>query len=90
MLSCNCISKRLIACSAFLIRLRILMLSCMYRAVYEVSRFPHVGSHFGAYQKGHFELVETVMHLSTPIVNKYLARVVKPPVTLLPNIRGIH
>ncbi len=46
---------------------------------YEVSRFPHVGSHFGAYQKSQFELVVAAKPLSTPAVNKYLARVVKPP-----------
>jgi hypothetical protein len=48
-------------------------------SAYEVSRFPYVGSHVGTYQKCRFELVETVTSLTTPLVNKYLARVVKPP-----------
>lgn len=46
---------------------------------YNVSRFPHSGSHFGTYQKIRFELVVAAMEVPTQITSKYLARVVKPP-----------
>lgn len=46
---------------------------------YNVSRFPHPGAHFGAYQKSRFELVDVVMEVSAEVTSKYLARVVKPP-----------
>lgn len=46
---------------------------------YNVSRFPHSGSHFGTYQKSRFELVDAAMEVPVQIASKYLARVVKPP-----------
>ena len=45
---------------------------------YNVSRFPHSGSHFGTYQKSRFELIDAAMELPKQIKSKYLARVVKP------------
>ena len=45
---------------------------------YCASRFPRPGSHFGAYKKNHFELVDVAIDAPTQILNKYLARVVKP------------
>lgn len=45
---------------------------------YNVSRFPHSGSHFGTYQKSRFELVDAAMEVPKKIKSKYLARVVKP------------
>lgn len=46
---------------------------------YCASRFPRPGSHFGAYQKNHFELVDVAIDAPAQVLNKYLARVVKPP-----------
>lgn len=46
---------------------------------YCASRFPRAGSHFGAYQKNHFELVNVANDVPAQVLNKYLARVVKPP-----------
>ncbi len=46
---------------------------------YNVSRFPHSGSHFGTYQKSRFNLVEAAMEVPVQIPSKYLARVVKMP-----------
>lgn len=46
---------------------------------YCASRFPRPGSHFGAYQKNHFELVDVAIDAPVQVLNKYLARVVKPP-----------
>ena len=46
---------------------------------YCASRFPRPGSHFGAYQKNHFELVDVAIDAQAQVLNKYLARVVKPP-----------
>jgi len=46
---------------------------------YCASRFPQSGSHFGAYQKNHFELVDVAIDVSAQVLNKYFARVVKPP-----------
>ena len=46
---------------------------------YNVSRFPHSGSHFGTYQKSRFELVDAAIEVPAQITSKYLARVVKPP-----------
>lgn len=46
---------------------------------YYASRFPRAGSHFGAYQKNHFELVDVAIDVPTQVLNKYLARVVKSP-----------
>lgn len=45
---------------------------------YCASRFPRPGSHFGAYQKNHFELVGVAIDAPAQVLNKYLARVVKP------------
>jgi len=46
---------------------------------YNVSRFPHSGSHFGTYQKSRFDLVEAAREVPVQIPSKYLARVVKQP-----------
>lgn len=46
---------------------------------YCASRFPRPGSHFGAYQENHFELVDVAINAPARVLNKYLARVVKPP-----------
>ncbi|WP_016993152.1 hypothetical protein [Lysinibacillus boronitolerans] len=46
---------------------------------YCASRFPRPGSHFGTYQKNHFELVDLSIDTPMQVLNKYLARVVKPP-----------
>ncbi|WP_313150847.1 hypothetical protein [Lysinibacillus capsici] len=46
---------------------------------YCASRFPRPGSHFGTYQKNHFELVDVAIDAPAQVLNKYLARVVKPP-----------
>lgn len=46
---------------------------------YCASRFPRPESHFGAYQKNHFELVDVAIDAQAQVLNKYLARVVKPP-----------
>lgn len=46
---------------------------------YCASRFPRPGSHFGAYKKNHFELVDVSIDTPMQVLNKYLARVVKPP-----------
>ena len=46
---------------------------------YYASRFPRDGSHFGAYQKNHFELVDVAIDVPAQVLNKYLARVVKSP-----------
>ncbi|WP_431810829.1 hypothetical protein [Lysinibacillus capsici] len=53
-------------------------------SAFEVSRFPHTGSHFGTYQKSRFEIVAedvTVTEIQTKEtqLKKYLARVIKPP-----------
>lgn len=51
-------------------------------SAFEVSRFPHAGSHFGTYQKSRFEIIaEDVTEIQTreTQLKKYLARVVKPP-----------
>ncbi|WP_339279946.1 hypothetical protein [Lysinibacillus sp. FSL P2-0066] len=46
---------------------------------YCASRFLRPGSHFGTYQKNHFELVDVSIDTPMQVLNKYLARVVKPP-----------
>ncbi|MEA0552941.1 hypothetical protein U1P98_04355 [Lysinibacillus irui] len=46
---------------------------------YCASRFPRPGSHFGTYQENHFELVDVAIDAPARVLNKYLARVVKPP-----------
>lgn len=46
---------------------------------YCASRFPRLRSHFGMYQKDRFELVDVAFNAPEQVLNKYLARVVKPP-----------